>query len=49
MARRAFYSFHYTPDNWRASAGRTSRERYDWITEHLANAVEEAIRIRQNN
>ena len=30
-------------------AGRTSRERYDWITEHLANAVEEAIRIRQNN
>ena len=31
----------YTP------AGRTSRERYDWIATHLANAVEEAVSIRQ--
>lgn len=30
-------------------AGRTSRERYDWISKHLGNAVEEAIRIRKNN
>lgn len=30
-------------------AGRTSKERYDWISEHLAKAVAEAIRIRQNN
>ena len=28
-------------------AGRTSQERYAWISTHLANAVEEAIRIRQ--
>ena len=27
-------------------AGRSSKERYGWITRHLANAVEEAIRIR---
>ena len=27
-------------------AGRSSKERYGWITQHLANAVEEAIRIR---
>jgi len=27
-------------------AGATSKERYAWISEHLANAVEEAIRIR---
>ena len=27
-------------------AGRSSRERYDWISRHLANAIEEAIRIR---
>ena len=26
--------------------GSNSKERYDWITKHLANAVEEAIRIR---
>ena len=30
-------------------AGRNSRERYDWISRHLANAVEEAIRIRSEN
>ena len=30
-------------------AGRNSKERYGWITEHLANAVAEAIRIRNNN
>ena len=30
-------------------AGRTSQERYEWISEHLANAVEEAIGIRQDN
>jgi len=27
-------------------AGGNSQERYDWIKQHLANAVEEAIRIR---
>jgi hypothetical protein len=27
--------------------GSTSRERYDWISTHLVNAVEEAIRIRE--
>ena len=27
-------------------AGRNSQERYGWISEHLSNAVEEAIRIR---
>ncbi len=30
-------------------AGRNSRERYGWIKQHLANAVEEAIRIRKKN
>ena len=30
-------------------AGRTSQERYEWISGHFANAVEEAIGIRQNN
>lgn len=30
-------------------AGRSSRERYGWISRHLANAVEEAIRIRSEN
>lgn len=30
-------------------AGRDSKERYAWITKHLSNAVEEAIRIRSNN
>ena len=29
--------------------GSTSQERYDWITKHLENAVEEAIQIRKNN
>lgn len=27
-------------------AGVNSKERYDWISQHLANAVEEAIKIR---
>jgi hypothetical protein len=30
-------------------AGTTSKERYDWISTHLANAVEEAIGIRSKN
>ncbi len=30
-------------------AGVNSKERYDWISQHLANAVEEAIKIRNNN
>ena len=30
-------------------AGRTSKERYGWISTHLANAVEEAIRIRKSH
>ena len=30
-------------------AGATSKDRYGWITQHLANAVEEAIRIRNSN
>ena len=29
--------------------GTNSKERYDWISEHLSNAVEEAIEIRKNN
>jgi len=29
--------------------GATSQERYDWIRQHLANAVEEAISIRSKN
>lgn len=29
--------------------GTDSRERYAWISEHLSNAIEEAIRIRNNN
>jgi hypothetical protein len=29
-------------------AGSNSKERYDWISKHLANAVEEAITIRRN-
>lgn len=29
--------------------GNTSQERYAWISQHLSNAVEEAIRIRQAN
>lgn len=30
-------------------AGSTSQERYAWITQHLSNAVEEAIRIRNGS
>ena len=30
-------------------AGKNSRDRYAWISKHLANAVEEAISIRKNN
>ena len=30
-------------------AGSISQERYAWITQHLSNAVEEAIRIRNAN
>lgn len=30
-------------------AGRTSQEKYAWITQYLASAVEEAIRIRNSN
>jgi len=30
-------------------AGNTSQERYAWITQHLSNAVEEAIKIRKAN
>lgn len=30
-------------------AGKNSKERYAWITKHLANAVEEAISIRKAN
>lgn len=30
-------------------AGSTSKERYDWIATHLANAVAEAIKIRSNH
>ena len=33
----------YTP------AGTNSRQRYDWIKKHLANVLEEAIRIRRAN
>ena len=33
----------YTP------AGSDSKERYSWIKKHLANAVEEAIKIRKDN
>lgn len=29
--------------------GNSSQERYSWISQHLANAVEEAIRIRNAN
>ncbi len=29
--------------------GRNSQERYEWIREHLVNAVEEAISIRKKN
>jgi len=30
-------------------AGIDSKSRYDWISEHLANAVEEAVTIRNRN
>ncbi len=30
-------------------AGTDSKERYAWISEHLENAVEEAVKIRENN
>jgi len=30
-------------------AGTNSKERYAWISQHLANAVEEAIKIRAEN
>lgn len=30
-------------------SGSTSQEKYDWISKHLANAVEEAIKIRNDN
>jgi MTH538 TIR-like domain (DUF1863) len=30
-------------------SGSTSQEKYAWISQHLANAVEEAIRIRNSN
>ena len=29
--------------------GSNSQERYNWIKKHLANAIEEAIKIRNNN
>ena len=29
--------------------GSDSKERYEWITKHLANAVEEAVKIRNEN
>ena len=29
--------------------GSNSQERYNWIKKHLSNAIEEAIRIRNNN
>jgi hypothetical protein len=32
-----------------APQGANSKERYDWISTHLENAVEEAIKIRKNN
>lgn len=30
-------------------AGENSEERYEWISKHIANAVEEAIKIRESN
>jgi hypothetical protein len=30
-------------------AGTNSQERYEWVTKHLANAVEEAVTIRKDN
>ena len=28
-------------------AGANSKEKYDWISKHLSNAVEEAVKIRE--
>ena len=40
----------YNPQGSNRSLGNTNRQtRYEWISEHLENAVEEAIRIRENN
>jgi len=33
----------YTP------AGANSKERYDWISKYISDAVEEAVKIRENN
>lgn len=30
-------------------AGKDSKERYDWVSQHISNAVEEAIKIRNKN
>ncbi|MGH9875659.1 MAG: hypothetical protein ACRD9S_24650 [Pyrinomonadaceae bacterium] len=30
-------------------AGSNSHERYDWITKHFSNVVEQAVQIRKNN
>ena len=30
-------------------AGENSKERYEWISKHISNAVEEAVGIRGNN
>jgi hypothetical protein len=30
-------------------SGSTSQARYEWITEHLSNAIEEAVKIRKDN
>ena len=30
-------------------AGTNSKERYEWISKHLSNAAEEAVKIRANN
>lgn len=30
-------------------AGANSKEKYDWISKNLSNAIEEAVRIRKNN
>ena len=29
-------------------AGKNSKERYDWISQYISDAVEEAIKIREN-
>lgn len=30
-------------------AGANSKEKYEWISKHISNAVEEAVKIRSNN